>query len=170
MVGASRVHAHRIILEFEKLGITKLRPPWRVRGCPGRSRRESVCAFGAVARCLVALRWRASVRASYGLDAGAMVARLDAGAAVPSPVPVAMPRFSPLWPLGTLPHPLDAVVNLFNAGGYRRFPASELGFPDNLRAVFYFRIYDPAPYPGPVFFNAVIHIPMLQDRSPCLAF
>ena len=65
------------------------------------------------------------MRASYGLDAGAMVARLDAGAAVPSPVPVAMPRFSPLWPLGTLPHPLDAVVNLFNAGGYRRFPASD---------------------------------------------
>lgn len=103
------------------------------------------------------------MRASYGLDAGAMVARLDAGAAVPSPVPVAMPRFSPLWPLGTLPHPLDAVVNLFNAGGYRRFPASELGFPDNLRAVFYFRIYDPAPSPGLIFFDAVIHIPVLQD-------
>jgi hypothetical protein len=38
---------------------------------PGRLQRVAACAWAMG----TALRWRASVRASYGLDAGAMVTR-----------------------------------------------------------------------------------------------
>jgi hypothetical protein len=47
---------------------------------PDRSRRgRAGCDGRACPLYLVALRWRASVRASYGLDAGAMVARSTTG-------------------------------------------------------------------------------------------
>jgi hypothetical protein len=43
------------------------------------------------------------------------------------------------------PDPLKVVVYLFNAGRYRSFTPREYGWPNNLRAILYLWIDDPAP-------------------------
>jgi hypothetical protein len=43
------------------------------------------------------------------------------------------------------PDPLKVVVYLFNASRYRSFAPREYGWPDNLRAIRYLWVDDPAP-------------------------
>ena len=64
------------------------------------------------------------------------------------------------------PDPLKVVVYLFNAGRYRSFTPREYGWPNNLRAILYLWVDDPAPFAGPVFLYTVVNVPMLHFGAP----